>query len=467
VIDGSPDAIAASPWRDSVEQLRNAVTGAVVTPSDPEWDASRQAWNLIVDQHPALVVRAGALDDVPATVRFAAGNGLRVAVQATGHGASSMGGLAGAILLGTSELDGVLVDPDARTARVQAGARWRQVIAAAAEHGLACLHGMSGGVGVAGYVLGGGIGWLARRDGFASSHVRSLEVVTADGDQRNVDAEREPELFWALRGGGGGQAIVTTFELELFELREAFAGSIFWPIELGSEVVHEYRKWIETVPATVTSTLKLIRFPPLETFPESLRGRAFVTINLAFTGGEAEGTELVARLRAIATPYLDTLATVPASALGDIAGDPQDPTPGLGRAVLLDTFPAAAADTFVELAGPDAHTALASLEIRHLGGALRSSTPDPGAAGPLDSQVLIHGSGAATTPEAGAAIHAALAEMSDGLAPWIGARRTLLTFDEEGPGLGHAFSDPVADRLVQATTHYDPDGLLLANHIAD
>jgi hypothetical protein len=467
VTDARPDAIAASPGRDSVERLRTAVAGAVLTESDPEWDASRQAWNLIVDQHPALVVRAGALDDIPASVRFAAGNGLRVAVQGTGHGASSMGGLGSAILLVTSELDGVRVDPEARTARVQAGARWRQVIAAAAEHGLACLHGMSGGVGVAGYVLGGGIGWLARREGFASSHVRSLEVVTADGNGQTVDAEREPELFWALRGGGGGQAIVTTFELELFELRAAFAGSIFWPIELAGEVVHEYREWIETAPATATSMLKLIRYPPFETLPESLRGRAFVTINLAFTGDEAEGTKLVAGLRAIATPYLDTLTTVPASALGDIAGDPQDPTPGLGRAVLLDTLPAAAADVFVELAGPDAHTPLVSLEIRHLGGALRSSTPDPGAAGPLDSEVLIHASGAATTPEAGDAIRAALDEVSDRLAPWIGARRTLLTFDEEEPGLRHAFPDPVADRLTQATTHYDPDGLLLANHIVD
>ncbi len=451
---------------EGAEQLRGAIAGAVVASSDPGWDAARQAWNLTVDQHPALVVRAGAVADIAATVRFAAANGLRVAVQATGHGATSLGELDDAILLRTSELDGVVVDPEARTARVQAGAQWREVISVAAAHGLVCLHGMSGGVGVAGYVLGGGIGWLARRDGFASSHVRSFEVVTADGDARIVDSEREPDLFWALRGGGGGQAIVTALELDLFELREAFAGALFWPIERAGEVVDAYRAWIATAPNTVTSTLRLIRFPPLPAIPEPLRGQAFAAITLAFTGGAADGAELVAPLRAVAAPSIDTLAVVPASALGDLSGDPQDPTPGLGRAVLLDTFTGPAAEAFVELAGPDADTPLTALEVRHLGGALRSSSPDPGTAGPLESEALIYAVGAAPTPETGAAVRAALGAMSERLAPWVGARRTLLTFSEE-PGLRHAFTNPVADRLAQITSRYDPDGLVLANHVAD
>jgi FAD binding domain len=461
-----PNHLLCIPAVVSVEQLRGAIAGTVVRSSDPDWDASRQAWNLTADQHPAFVVRAGAVGDIAATVRFAAANGLRVAVQATGHGATSLGELEDAVLLRTSELDGVVVDPKAQTARVQAGAQWRGVIVAAAQHGLVGLHGMSGGVGVAGYVLGGGIGWLARREGFASTHIRSFEVVTADGEERTVDREHEPDLFWALRGGGGGQAIVTALELELFELREAFGGAVLWPIDRASEVVGAYRAWIATAPDTVTSTLKLIRFPPLPAIPEPLRGRALVAITLAFTGGEAEGAELVAPLRAVAAPYLDTLAVVPASALGDLSGDPQDPTPGLGRAMLFDTLTASAAEAFVELAGPDADTPLTALELRHLGGALRSPTPDPGAAGPLASEALIYGVGAASTPEAGAAVKAALTTMSDRLAPWVGARRTLLTFAEE-PGLRYAFTDPVADRLAQITARYDPAGLLVANHVAD
>ena len=455
----------------SADQLRGAIAGTVVKPADPDWDDARAAWNLTVDQRPALVVRAAASEDIDATLRFAAAGDLRVAVQSTGHGATSLGALDGVILLRTAGLDEVLVDPDARTARVQAGALGRHVTAAAAPHGLVWPHGLSKGVGVGGYLLGGGIGWLSRSHGFASSHVRSLEVVTADGERHVVDAEHEPELFWALRGGGGGQAIVTTFELELFELRDAFAGSMFWPIEHAGELVHAYRAWTAAAPDAVTSTLKLVRFPPLETIPQPLRGQAFVVITLAFAGAEAEGAELVAPLRAVAKPYLDTIATIAASELGDISGDPQDPTPGLGRAVLLDTFTAEAADAFLELGGPNADTPLISLEIRHLDGALRSSggssTADPGAAGPLDSEVLIHAAGAATTPQATSAVRAAFDAMSDRLAPWIGARRTLLAFDEEGPGLRSAFTDPVADRLARATARYDPDGRLLANHVAD
>lgn len=451
----------------NIDPLRNAIAGDVLTPSDSGWDAARQAWNLIADQHPALIVRAKEPHDIAATVRFARASGLRVAPQNTGHGAPGLGNLAGTILLRTSRLSGVTVDPAARTAQVQAGARWSDVIAPAGEHGLVSLHGMSAGVGVAGYILGGGIGWLARREGLASSHVRSFAVVTAEGEQLHVDAQHEPDLFWALRGGGGGPVIVTSLEIELFPLREAFAGALMWPIEQAREIVGAYRAWIATVPDTVTSTIKLIRFPPLPQLPEMLRGKALAAITLAFAGSETEGDELVAPLRAAAPSYLDTLATVPGTALGDIAGDPLDPMPGIGNAILLETFTAEAADAYLELAGPDAQSPLTSLEIRHLGGALRTTTPDPGAGGPLDAEVLLYGVGTPVTPQDGVTIRTALDAVSDRLAPWVAARRTLLTFDEHGLDPRGAFTPDAADRLATITATYDPDGLLIANHPFD
>lgn len=438
-----------------------------MTAADAGWDDARRAWNLAADQHPALVVVADGVPDISTTVRFAVANGLRVAPQSTGHGATSLADLTGTILLRMDRLTGVTVDPEAGTSRVRAGAKWREVIAAAAEHGLVCLHGMSGGVGVAGYTLGGGIGWLARREGFASSHVRSFDVVTADGAARHVDAGQEPDLYWALRGGGGGQAIVTSFELELFPLREAFAGAVLWPIEQAVDVVDAYRAWTGGAPDTVTSTLKLIRFPPLPQVPEPLRGRALVAITLAFSGAEAEGNDLVAPLRAVAKPYMETLATVPAPALGDISGDPQDPMPGMGRAVLLDSLSADAAQAYLELAGPGVETPLTALEVRHLGGALRSTTPDPGAAGPLHPEALVYAVGTPVTREVGAAIRAALDTMSERLAPWSGERRTLITFDGDGAGMRQSFTSATADRLAAVTASYDPDGVLVANHAID
>lgn len=450
-----------------VGRLRAALAGDVVTDTDAAWDGARQAWNLVADQRPALVVRAGETRDITATTRFARDSGLRVAAQSTGHGATSLGDLAGAILLRTDRLAGVTVDAAAGVARVQAGARWTDVIAPAAEHGLACLHGFSGGVGVAGYTLGGGIGWLARRKGFASSHVRSLDVVTADGEHRHVDAGHEPDLFWALRGGGGPGAIVTSLELELFPLREAFAGSLLWPIDHATEIVRAYREWISGVPDTLTSRARLTRFPDLPDVPEPLRGRALVSITLAFAGAEAEGDDLVAPLRATAAPYLDTLAMVPAGALGDVSGDPTAPQPGIGNAILLQTLTLEAVDAFVDLAGPGVESPLTQLEIRHLGGALRSTTPDPGAAGPLEAEALVYGVGVPVTPEVGDAITSTLDEVSGRLAPWAGERRTLLTFDEREPGLRRALEPGVADRLAAIAAAYDPDGLFLANHVVD
>ena len=449
-----------------VTSLRVALTGDVIAEGEAEWDGARQAWNLTADQRPPLVVLAESTQDIATTVRFAAANGLRVAPQSTGHGASSMGELAGTILLKTSRLRDVVVDPAARIATVEAGALWSDVVAPAAEHGLVGLHGMSGSVGVAGYVLGGGIGWLTRRHGFASSHIRAFEVVAADGENRRVDGVSDAELFWALCGGGGGPVIVTSFELELFELREAFAGALFWPIEQAESVVNAWREWVSTVPNELTSTIKLLRFPPLPTVAERLRGRALVAVTLVFAGTEERGSELVTPLRAVAAPFVDTLGTVPGGALADIAGDPTSPTPALGYAGLIDRIGSDETDAFLELAGPGVETPLVSVEIRHLGGALRDSDPDPGCAGTLDSEGLIYSTAPVSSPQAEEAILAAQRKVAARVAPFSGTRDTILTFDEQPP-MRNAFAPGVADRLRAVTTTRDPDGILLANHTAD
>lgn len=446
--------------------LGAALAGEVIVQGDAGWDSARQAWNLTADQRPPLVVLAESAADVAATIRFAAANGLRVAPQSTGHGATSMGDLAGTILLKTSRLTAVSVDPRARTATVAAGALWSDVVPPAAEHGLVGLHGLSAAVGVAGYTLGGGIGWLTRRDGFASTHVRSFEVVGADGEARRIDAESDPDLFWALRGGGGRPAVVTSFELGLFELREAFAGALIWPLEEAEAVVGAWREWIGTVPNELSSTLKLIRYPPLPAVPDQLRGRAVVAIMLAFTGTAERGAELVAPLRAVATPLIDTLATISAAALADVAGDPTNPTPALGHAALVDRIDAEATDALLAVAGPEVDTPLVSVEIRHLGGALREGDPDPGAAGTLDAEGLFYSTAPVTSPQAEEALLVAQRGVAERIAPFSGARDTILTFDEQRP-MRDSFAPEVVDRLEEIAKDRDPDGLFVANHAAE
>ena len=406
------------------DPLRAAITGDVITPEDAGWNAARTPWHLLADQHPAAIVRPLDAADVAETVRYARARGLRVAAQSTGHGADAVGSLRDAVLLRTARMNDVIVDPREQTARVGAGACWSDVIAAAAPHGLTGLHGFSAGVGVAGYVLGGGLGWLARRYGLASEHVRSFEVVTADGERRCLDREREPDLYWALRGGGGAGVIVTSIELELVALREAYAGSLPWPMSRAAEIGHACREWTRTVPDTVTSSLRLMHFPPLPALPDGLRGQALVRFTLTFLGGFRDGEALIAPLRALA-PELLHVGVLPAAALGEIAGDPVDPLPARSQSRLLPSLSPDTIDTLVALAGPAAPT----LEVRHLGGALRRPE-SPGAAGALCAEALVFASGVPITYGQDLALDDTFAAL-DALGP-AADRDTLLTFAGRG-----------------------------------
>ena len=422
---------------------------SVVTPESPGYDDARAAWHLLADQRPTLIVLATDAGDVAAAVRHARSRGLRVAVQGTGHGALTGASLDGALLIRTTRMNRVDVDPARRTARVGAGACWGDVIAAAAPHGLACLHGFSAGVGVAGYVLGGGLGWLARRYGLACDHVRSFEVVTAAGERLRVDHEHEPDLFWALRGGGGAGVIVTALELELVPLRVAYAGTLLWPMAQAGEVVHAYREWIAGAPDSVTSSLRLMHFPPVDELPEVLRGRALVQLTLASVGDPREGASLVAPLRTLG-PEIAHIGVHPAAALGEIAGDPVAPTPDMSHARLLASVTPEVTDAFVALADP----AVAVLELRHLGGALRRPA-SPGAAGAVDADALIFASGVPATAEGTLALQTVFSVLDTLGAP--ADRDTLLTF--AGP-TDAALPEATRRRLQAITAAYDPAGII-------
>src|SRR5262252_3531701 len=228
-----------------------------LTPGDPGWDDARRAWNLAVDQHPTAVAIPRTAHDVVAAVAFAREHGLRVAAQGTGHHAAPLGPLAGTVLIKTHAMRGISIDPIGRIARVEAGARWQEVADAAAGHGLAGLAGFAPELGVVGHVLGGGLSWLGRCYGLAANNVEAFELVTADGELVRADAVSEPDLFWALRGGGGSFGVVTAIELRLFPVTEVYAGLLYWPAEAGSAVLHVWRKLTEDYPPDeFTTTLR-------------------------------------------------------------------------------------------------------------------------------------------------------------------------------------------------------------------
>src|SRR5262245_35629253 len=230
----------------------------VVLPGDEGWEAARHAWNLAVDQRPVAVVYPASADDVVATVRLAAERGWRIAFNAGGHNAGPIGWDDETILLRTERMRGIRVDAVARTARVEAGVLARELAAAAGEHGLAYLAGTSPDVGVVGYVLGGGLSWLVRAPGLAWHTVGGAGVVVGAGRLVRTDADTEPELLWALRGGSGNVGAVTALELQLLPIPEVYAGTLFWPIERATEVLTAWRAWVDTVPEACESLGRML-----------------------------------------------------------------------------------------------------------------------------------------------------------------------------------------------------------------
>ncbi len=237
-------------------------------------------------------------------------HGLRIAFNAGGHNAGPIDWSRDTLLLKTERMDGITIDPERQRARVEAGALSRPLAVAAGEHGLAYLAGTSPNVGVLGYALGGGLSWLIRTHGLACNTIVAADVVTADGRLVHADHDTEPELFWALRGGGGNVGAVTAIELELFPIPELYAGALFWPIERASEILHAWRAWIETVPEACESLGRMLQLPDVPFLPENVRGRSFVLVEVAITGDPDAAAALVQPLRDLG-PEIDTVGTMP------------------------------------------------------------------------------------------------------------------------------------------------------------
>jgi FAD binding domain len=440
-----------------------AIAGRVATPSDPDWDEARTAWNLAADQRPEAVAFVESGDDIAAVARFADANHLRVAGQGTGHGAVALGSLGDTILVKTERMRGIEVDPEAQTARVEAGVLVLELSQAAQRHGLSSMPGSSPDVGVTGYTLGGGLSWLGRRYGFACNRVRAIEVVTAEGEQRTVDAEHDPDLFWALRGGGGGYALVVALHLNLVPISEIYAGALVFPAELGADAVRAYRDWAAGVSDDVTSVVRFITPPPLPDVPEPIRGRPLLTIDGACIGGQSEGEATVAPLRELGETIMDTWGQIPAEGLCRIHMDPENPVPALGHHALLRELPDEAIDAFAGVAGPGSDSPLLLTELRHLGGALSRPDENGGALGHIDADFALFGVGMRISPELGQAIATHLDRVTESMQPWA-AQGGYFNFAERPCDADAILPAEVCARLAEVSRRYDPDNRIVSNH---
>jgi len=442
--------------------LRRHLRGVpVIGPGEEGWDAARQAFNTTVDQHPALIATPLDVDDIAAVVRYAADAGLQIAPQRTGHNAAPLGDLSDSILLKTDQLQGVQLDVESLSARVRSGAKWEKVVPRASDLGVAALHGSTPDVSVAGYSLGGGLGWYGRKHGLAANSVTAIELVTADGNVRRVDHRNEPELFWALRGGGGNFGVVTALEFDLYPISEVYAGVLFLPYERSSEVLHAWREWTAGVPDEITSVGRMLQFPPIPELPDFLRGRSFVVVEAAFLGSEADGRALLKPLRDLG-PAMDTFAMRPPVGLAELHMDPPSPVPYASSSLLTGDLSAKALDEFLAVTGPGSGSPLVSVELRHLGGALGRTAPHHGAVRKLPGSFAMFAVGMAPTPEAERVIQDAADRVTASLVPYRSGHYS--NFTEDQGSSGRFFCDEIWDRLRAVKAAYDPTNLFRANH---
>ncbi|MFF3224288.1 FAD-binding oxidoreductase [Nocardia suismassiliense] len=440
----------------TIDSDSDTFTGPVFRLGDPGYDEEIAGFQTAYTHRPALVVGAVHAEDVRAAVEYAARQDLPVAVQATGHGLSVAAD--GGVLISTRRMTGLDIDPEAKTARVGAGVRAGALVEAAAAHGLAPLNGSSPSVGVVGYLLGGGIGLLAREFGYAAEQVRAIELVTPDGRVRKLVPG--DELFGAVLGSGGNFGVVTAVELALLPVTEVYGGQLVFDTPLVEQALEVWRQWTATVPDQLTSTVATLTFPDIPQVPAPLRGRYVASFRVAFNGSAAEGERLVAPLRAVGDRLKDDLRTMPYTESHTIHSDPDHPHAYAATNALLGEFTLETLSALLVAAGPDSGTD-AVVDLRHLGGALSSASGNGNVVDHRDAAYIVR---VITDP---ADITAAKEKIRSALAPWtIGHSLNFLYgagADADDAQTRAGYAPDTYAHLTQLKANYDPRNMFRFN----
>jgi FAD/FMN-containing dehydrogenase len=441
-----------------LNELRTLISGPVFARGDEGLAAEVAAYNLLVQHRPDIVVGAQSEADVAAAIRFAAANSLPLTVLSTGHG--SYVSVSEGIIITTSRLTGdVVIDAATRTATVLAGHRVSDVVAAAAKHGLAPVAGSSTSVSAIGYILGGGVGPLARTYGMSSDWVRGFRVATADGNIVPADTMKNPDLFWALRGGKGGLGVVTSMELELVPLETLYGGSLFFDPEHVGTVFAAWIEWTKTVPEALTSSAAIVRFPPLDFIPEPLRGKTVLHLRVAYVGDSSEGERLLAPLRGTAPALIDAVGEMAAADIGMIHNDPTDPIPLWDGSVqqLLTHADAGFAAALLGAVGPEVNVPVVAAEVRHIGGATRRDVSEGSAVGGRDSDYSILLAGAPDPSLFETVLPQVMENVTDQLKPWLSEDR-LINFQARpsSEAARNSWPGDIRARLANVRAAYDP-----------
>jgi FAD/FMN-containing dehydrogenase len=420
------------------------------------------SFNTALDVRADEIVLPRTAAEVVAAVEDARRRGLRVAAQATGHNPGAYGQLDGTMLIDVRHLQDVEIDVAARRVRVGAGVKWERVAPTLSDLGLAGLHGSSPDVGIAGYSLGGGIGWLSRKHGMQTNSVTAIEIVLSDGRLVRTDHVHEPDLFWALRGGNGNFGVVTAIEFAVYPIAEVYAGAMFFPFERSAEVLHTWARMLPDLPDELMTWANMIHMPDAPFVPEPLRGGSFAVVNGAYIGTEDDGRALLRPLRELG-PDIDTFAMSPLEVLGELAMDPPEPLPiHLGHRLLTE-LPPEAVDAILAAAGPGSDAPLAMVQMRHMGGALARAEAHAGARATLPGEVVVLALGVTPDEDAAAAVRAATAQVERVTLPWnAGVYPNFVEHPADASGF---FDEATWARLRRVKAQYDPIDLFRGNHL--
>lgn len=432
--------------------------GVLLRPGSERYDEARVAWNLAVDLRPAAVAVPTSVDDVVAVVCASAAAGLRVVAMSTGHGMAPLAeaSFEDVVLVRLSGLTGATVDPEARIARVLGGTVWAEVVSAASAHGLTALHGSAPDVGVAGYVLGGGLSFYARRHGIAANSVTAVEIVTADGAVVRATADEQPDLFWAVRGGGGGLGVVVALEVALLPYPDVFAGMLLWDRQRAPEVLAAWVAWSRTAPDSATTAFRVMSFPPVPELPPFLSGRDVVVIDGAILEDDDVAAAMLAPLRAL-EPEVDTFARIPALGVLDVHMDPPTPVPAVSDHAVLGELDDDAIAALLDQVGPGTTSGLMVAELRHLGGALARDAEDAGALRRYEGDYALFCVAVAPTPQAAVAGKAAAFGVVRAMARW-GRVALVPTFTEGRVDASRFHDGEDWARLCELRASIDPRG---------
>jgi FAD/FMN-containing dehydrogenase len=450
---------------DDVNELSKMFHGRLVRSGDGDYEASRKVWNGLIDRRPALIAQCADEDDIVRAVGFARDRNLVVAVRGGGHNVAGFGTCDDGLVVDLSPMKRVTVDADARTARAQGGVTWGEFDEATQAKALATTGGLVSTTGIAGFTLGGGIGWLMRKCGLTLDNLLAVDLVTADGRRVTASAQEHPDLFWGVRGGGGNFGVVTSFTYRLHPVGpQVYGGAMFYPVATAGRLLRFYRDWVRTAPDELTTLVVFLTAPPAPFIPTSVHGTSMVAIALCYCGPAEQGEAVLKPLRDVATPAVDLVGPIPYTALQKMFDD----TAPKGiltywKTAYLRGLDDAAIDSVIEQAGR-MRSPMSAVHIHHVEGAVNRLSADATAFGHRDAPFILNIVGMWASAEDNDQHVAWTREFARAVEPFsTGAAYVNFLGDEGEARVKASYGDAKYARLVALKNTYDPKNLFRLN----